>query len=226
MFSKAKNRDAENATPSPISDVNEPMVRKAATSAKAPRGRSSGRPAGVPSIISSDVVIKGTLESAGEIQFDGEIDGNLIAKGLVVGEGSKVVGEIVAEKVRVSGTVEGSIRGVSVELAGSAEVRGDIVHSSLSIENGARFEGNCRHSDDPLTGGSDKPRARPRPIPPPNKTDAASVPVRQEMTAEVVDAEIEPSDAIGENARELMPTRNDPAPDRAFVEKPSVGNLR
>ncbi|MGV6820154.1 MAG: bactofilin family protein [Parvularcula sp.] len=228
MFSKAKSKDGGSTA---AKDHDTTQSASGATQRMAGKPRPASRTSNVPSIISSDVVIKGAIESAGEIQFDGEIDGNLEAKGVVIGDGARVVGEVAADKVRVCGNVEGSIRGVQVELAASAQVKGDIVHASLSIENGARFEGNCRHSDNPLSSGPAplKPK-KPKPIPASPTADASAQQFdggneNASHGGPAIDAEILDEPAT-DGSRKLMPLRNEPAPDKTFVSKPSVGNLR
>jgi cytoskeletal protein CcmA (bactofilin family) len=160
MFSKAKtgkNADVKDA----------PAARAdAAAAAPSPLKRSGGAPrsaSNVPSIISHDVVMRGNINSAGEIQFDGALEGDVKAGSLIIGDKASVKGEIVCETVVVRGAVEGAIRAKTVSLASSARIQGDILHSSLSVETGAHFEGNCRHSDDPLSdsAASDFRRARP-----------------------------------------------------------------
>jgi len=133
--------------------------------------------AGVPSIISSDVVMRGNVNSAGEVQFDGSLEGDIKAGSLIIGEKASVKGEVICETVTVRGRVEGGIRAKSVSLASTAHIQGDILHSSLSVETGAHFEGNCRHSDDPLSESSAKDfrRARPSaPAPAPRPVSTAS----------------------------------------------------
>src|SRR5262249_999005 len=46
--------------------------------------------------------------------------------------------------------VVGTVTGRRVQLAGTAHVMGDIRHQSLGMEMGARLDGCCRHSADPL----------------------------------------------------------------------------
>ena len=122
--------------------------------------------AGVPSIISADVVMRGNVNASGEVQFDGTLEGDIKAASLIVGEKASVKGEIVCENVMVRGRVEGGIRAKSVSLASTAHIQGDILHSSLSVESGAHFEGNCRHSDDPLSEASAKDFRKSRPSAP------------------------------------------------------------
>src|SRR5690606_16074632 len=78
--------------------------------------------ASAPSIISSDVVITGILQSDGDIQIDGRVEGNVRSTGLVIGEQAIIHGEIQAEHVVVRGRVEGGIRARDVTLAAGSHV--------------------------------------------------------------------------------------------------------
>lgn len=101
-------------------------------------------PPAPPSIISRDLNIVGDLNSEGEIQIDGSVNGDIRTKALVIGETAIVNGEIVADAVRVLGSVNGQIKAKVVKLAASAHVVGDILHEDLSIETGAFLEGHCK----------------------------------------------------------------------------------
>ena len=141
--------------------------------------RRSPRASAAPTIISSDVVIVGSLTSSGDIQIDGRIEGDLHSAGLVIGEKAEIHGEILAEDVTIRGLVRGRIRARKILLCATARVEGDILHEALVVEAGAFFEGNCRHSDNPL-GDEDAPRpaiaARPvmeaKPAAPPSAISA------------------------------------------------------
>jgi len=117
------------------------------------RPRNGGGPA---SIISSELVVRGTLISAGDVQIEGKVDGDIRATSLVVGDKAVIVGDLYAEECIVRGRVEGSIRARKVQLCATCHVEGNILHEALSVESGAFFEGNCRHSDNPL---ADAPEA-------------------------------------------------------------------
>jgi cytoskeletal protein CcmA (bactofilin family) len=112
---------------------------------KAPR---SGRAA--PSILSADVVFVGNINSGGDIQIDGTIEGDIRSMSLTIGEKATINGEIVADDVIVRGRVIGSIHARRVQLCSSCHVEGNILHEALAVEPGAYFEGNCRHSSDPM----------------------------------------------------------------------------
>ncbi|MGI9413620.1 MAG: bactofilin family protein [Hyphomicrobiales bacterium] len=123
------------------------FFRKKTGSAKSAVGR--GSRVG-PSIIGSDVVIQGNLVTAGDLQIDGTIQGDVRATAVVVGPQGAIHGELAAEEVVVRGRVIGPIRGTRVRVFSGAHVDGDIVHDSLAVETGAFCQGSIRRSEDPL----------------------------------------------------------------------------
>ena len=102
---------------------------------------------GPPSILAPDLTIEGNIASSGDIQLDGTVAGDVHTRKLTVGEKACVTGAIVADWVRIAGTVQGEITAVHVELTASAKVTGDINHDTLSIDAGAYIQGLCRRMD-------------------------------------------------------------------------------
>ncbi len=156
MFSKSKE-------PEPI-----PQAAPSAPVTQPKRPRTND----VPSVISAELIVKGTLISAGDVQVEGKIDGDIRAAGLVIGEKAIVVGDLYADEAVVRGRVEGSVRARRVQLCATCHVEGNILHEALSVESGAFFEGNCRHTDNPL---ADAPEAQP-PTPKSNRTAPVTPP--------------------------------------------------
>lgn len=112
--------------------------------------RPAARPgSGTPSVIGTDLSITGNLESKGEIQIEGEVQGDVHAGRIIVGERARVTGSLLANDIVIRGNVGGSVRGNNVTLQSNSRVEGDLFHKSLSIEQGAFFEGKSRRSDDP-----------------------------------------------------------------------------
>src|ERR1700752_249285 len=132
-----------------FSKSKEPEVAPAPAPVVQPK-RSISKGNEVPSVISAELIVKGTLISAGDVQVEGKIDGDIRAAGLVVGEKAIVVGDVYAEEAVVRGRVEGSIRARRVQLCATCHVEGNVLHEALSVESGAFFEGTCRHRDNPL----------------------------------------------------------------------------
>jgi cytoskeletal protein CcmA (bactofilin family) len=124
----------------------------------------SKRPArpDMPSLISADVCIKGSLTSAGEVQFDGEIEGDLKAAGLVIGQSAKASGTVTADRLKISGTVKGIIRAGRVSLASTAVVDGELIHNSLEVEDGARLEGKVCRVENPVEAAAQTPLSEDR----------------------------------------------------------------
>ena len=88
MFSKASSQGKPGSGPANIGsgiDGARPTPRSAA-----------------PSIISSDLKILGDLISAGDLQVDGIVEGDIQSRSLTIGEGAVVNGNVVAETTRRS----------------------------------------------------------------------------------------------------------------------------
>jgi len=153
MFSKSSNKEPEAAPPAqaPASGAVSSAAVAAAAAATQPKRRSNG----VPSIFSAEVIVRGTIISMGDVQVDGKIEGDVRASSLVLGEKASVVGDVYAEDATIRGRVEGGISARKVQLASTCHVSGNILHETLSVEAGAFFEGNCRHSDNPLADAPD-----------------------------------------------------------------------
>lgn len=160
MFSKSKINDpidtrAEEPKPAPAQGFG-------AAPAPKPGVPATTKPKAPPSILSSDLTIKGDIRTTGDIQVEGAVEGDIRAHLLTVGESATIRGEIVADDVVVNGRVVGRVRGVKVRLTSTARVEGDIIHKTIAIESGAHFEGSVQRNDDPLNDGSQKPLPAPK----------------------------------------------------------------
>ena len=103
------------------------------------------------SVIGSELSIEGqsiTIRCKGSLRVNGNIQADLHCVQLLVGEQAVILGSIIAEKVAVFGRVNGAIIGDNVVLHSTAHVEGDISGRSLSVEEGARFDGRSRKVTD------------------------------------------------------------------------------
>ena len=112
-----------------------------------------------PSIIGSDVRLKGNLSTSGEVQFDGAIEGDLQCGSLTVGERAEVSGGIAADTVVIHGKVSGTIQAKNVRLERGSRVQGDIIHDDLAIASGAHVEGSLKRLDNAKPASAAKPAA-------------------------------------------------------------------
>ena len=101
----------------------------------------------VPSVISADLSVLGTLVSEGVVDFSGTMDGNVRCQSLTVRAEGKISGEIYAESVYVYGHIKGIIRAKEVHLFSSCHIEGIIMHETISIEDGAFLDGTCKRTD-------------------------------------------------------------------------------
>jgi cytoskeletal protein CcmA (bactofilin family) len=92
-------------------------------------------------VIAKGLKIEGRVTAEGLVELNGQIEGELHGKSLIISRGALVKGAVSADQVVVDGTIEGPITGGEIILKSRAHVIGDIHHQSLSIENGAWFEG-------------------------------------------------------------------------------------
>jgi cytoskeletal protein CcmA (bactofilin family) len=99
------------------------------------------------STIGRSMTVVGKIVDEGTVHVFGQIEGELRALTVLIGEGAKVEGDLVAEELTVGGLVKGTIHANRVRLNSSAVVEGDIFHQSLSIEENARFEGSSKRED-------------------------------------------------------------------------------
>jgi cytoskeletal protein CcmA (bactofilin family) len=99
------------------------------------------------SCIGRGTTIIGKIVGDDAVQVFGNVEGELRALTILIDEGAKVEGDILAEQLTIGGTVKGTIRANRVKLNGTAVVEGDIFHRSLSIEENARFEGSSKREN-------------------------------------------------------------------------------
>lgn len=89
--------------------------------------------------------IVGNLTFTGPVEIDGHIEGEVNSQDkLTVGEAATVNAKINGAEILVKGTVNGDITASKkLTLKKPAKVRGNIITSNLSIEEGVIFEGKC-----------------------------------------------------------------------------------
>lgn len=152
MFSKSKINEPGPKTgeAAPSTDAVKKEVAPSDYKATPPKAKPPA------SILSADLLITGNLKTTGDIQVEGQVEGDIRAHLLTVGEGATIKGEIIADDVVVNGRVIGRVRGLKVRLTSTARVEGDIIHKTIAIESGAHFEGSVQRQDDPLTSGTKK----------------------------------------------------------------------
>ena len=114
-------------------------------------------------VLSNDVEIKGSIKFSHDLIIDGRIEGEVHSDGaLTVGENANIKGEIKTRTVVIFGKVEGNIIVQErCELKSNAILIGDISAGTLSIEEGATFDGRSsvgRKADPSKSAGIPNPK--------------------------------------------------------------------
>lgn len=100
---------------------------------------------GALSLIGANTSVEGKLTTEGSIRIDGKLVGDVIAKANVaVGLTGTVEGSITGKNIALAGHVKGHVTAVEKLLLESKSViRGDIRAVKLVVDEGATFDGNC-----------------------------------------------------------------------------------
>ena len=148
MFSKPKSNEIKKVSDGSTNELVDAELTKTTNSIE--KNIIKDTENSPPSLLSSDLFIKGNLTTSGDIQIEGEVEGNIKASLLTVGQNAKIKGEINTNELIINGSVTGTIRSKKVTLTSSAKVEGDIIHNTIAIETGAHFEGSIEKADNPL----------------------------------------------------------------------------
>lgn len=160
----------------------QPQPPIAATSPAAPSPR-------IETVIGPNAHFRGEIMSEGGVRIDGIFEGNIATTGnLVIGESAKVIAEIKANNVSISGAVKGNVSGNRVEILETGRVWGDLTIKSLLLNEGAYLQGQTTmhaNIEPPLIEPPKRPaeesgsivdvepvaRVEPPPPPPPTPTN-------------------------------------------------------
>ena len=132
----ASPRDLETAS----NDFSAPQARSFAEPA-----RSTAQSSAKESLIASDLTIEGKIEGTGHVRIAGKFKGDVNVQGdLTIEPGAKLTGGVRANKVIISGELEGNIESAaSVELMATGVLTGDLKAGSLTVAAGSRMRGQA-----------------------------------------------------------------------------------
>lgn len=98
---------------------------------------------GAKNTLNAEVEIKGNLKFAGEMTFDGKLEGEIQTDGLLnLGDSAVISGNITAQSVVVRGKITGNITAKEkIDIKAKTELFGDVRAAKLVIEEGVTFVG-------------------------------------------------------------------------------------
>lgn len=96
-------------------------------------------------LIGNGTVIKGDIESSGDIRIDGRLIGSLKSNGrVIIGQTGTLEGDIICKQAEISGNVKGTITTEELTaLKSTSKVEVELTTKQLLIEVGAQFTGKC-----------------------------------------------------------------------------------
>ena len=116
----------------------------------------------IETIIGPNAYFRGEIQSDSGVRVDGIVEGDIdITGNLVIGEGAKIVAEIKANNISISGAVKGNISGNRVEILETGRVWGDLTINSLLLNEGAYLRGQTTMHGDIEPPLIEPPKSRP-----------------------------------------------------------------
>jgi len=118
---------------------------------------------GKSSVLGPTLIFKGELSADEDLLIKGRVEGSIKhSSSLTIGDGGHVKANVAAEYIAVEGRVEGDLNGSKcVKIRETAKVDGNIVSPSVSLVEGATFNGKIDMDSDPAASVSDSPADRP-----------------------------------------------------------------
>ena len=147
MFTKRKNTEIRKEILSGIGTktfVSQSV--SAGNTSKSPSRTDAGSKQ-LPSLMSEGLEITGQVRSQGSIEINGTFQGDINTKFLTIGQTATVIGNVMADDILIHGSVFGQVFGFKVRLSSTAQVEGDITYKEVSIDSGAKLNGNLTRRD-------------------------------------------------------------------------------
>jgi cytoskeletal protein CcmA (bactofilin family) len=108
-------------------------------------------------VVAENAGFTGLLQLPGAARIEGEIEGEVIATGMVwIGETGRVRARVEAEEVVVAGELEGEVwASAKIELLATARVTATLYTPRLVLAEGSFFEGRCHTGSEGRPEGSE-----------------------------------------------------------------------
>ena len=116
----------------------------------------------IETIIGPNAHFRGDVQADGGVRIEGIFEGSIdITGNLVIGEGAKLIAQINANNISVSGAVKGNITGNRVEILETGRGWGDLTINSLLLNEGAYLRGQTTMHGDVEPPLIEPPKPRP-----------------------------------------------------------------
>lgn len=114
-----------------------------------PFKESTGKGLKIETVIGPNAHFRGDIQSDGGARIEGVFEGSIdITGNLIIGEGAKVIADISAHNISISGAVKGDVNGNKVEILENGRVWGNLSVTSLLLNEGAFLRGKTTMQGD------------------------------------------------------------------------------
>jgi cytoskeletal protein CcmA (bactofilin family) len=106
---------------------------------------------GETSVIAAGTAIEGKFSSEENVRLDGKVKGEVkCSRRLVMGQSGRIEGKVRSKDATIMGTIEGElwVEG-SLHLQSTAYVKGTIIAREMTVDEGARYIGECKIGEIP-----------------------------------------------------------------------------
>jgi cytoskeletal protein CcmA (bactofilin family) len=125
----------------------------------------------IETVIGPNAHFRGDIVSEGGVRIDGVFEGTIETTGnLVIGESAKIIAEIRANNISISGAVKGNVTGNRVEILETGRVWGDLTINSLLLNEGAFLRGQTTMHADIEPPLIEAPKTSGASVPPPSES--------------------------------------------------------
>jgi cytoskeletal protein CcmA (bactofilin family) len=168
-------------------------------------------------LLAADSELEGRLSSRGTVRIEGVLRGALEAPQLLLEAGGLLDGHVTVDRLRVSGTLRGTVIAREIEVLRSARIDAELIYEEISIERGARVTGLHRQREAAPQESTAPAATVAEPAPPVAATPAAAI----KAPAEEIAAMPLPSQE-GAALPPVPATPASPLPDLAVAVAPVV----
>jgi len=162
-FTSKKREIKKPATPMKGEPRKEPVMANKKSQGYGKEAVKSPSPGELNALLGQGSEFEGKLVFEGAVRIDGRFKGEILSEGtLMLGEHAEFEGEIKVNQAVVSGEVNGNIHAKSrLELHAPARVTGNLVTSTLVVQEGVAFDGNCQMTKQVKTKGKSDESGKP-----------------------------------------------------------------
>ncbi len=110
-----------------------------------------------PAIISAGVVITGNVVCEGDLQINGRVEGDVRGATVFVDHGGAIDGAVEADRLRVCGSVNGTIAVNDLAVESGGVVSGETSYERMKVASGGVIEGTFSHRRSTQPAADDAP---------------------------------------------------------------------